>query len=298
MLREFEILVDAVAAEALSDALLAAGALAVSVQDAAADSATEEPLFGEPGFTPARSAWRSNRLVVLIAQECLPETLLADACPGVVAPVPRIESLRVVPDADWVRMTQAQSPPTKIGERLWIVPTWHDPPDPRALVIRLDPGVAFGTGTHPTTQLMLRWMDAHPPVGLRVLDYGCGSGILAIAAAKFGAAAVVGTDIDEQALRAARANAAANAAPGDYTAPHSLPAGAFDLVLANILTNPLKLLAPLLVERVAAGGRLVLSGVLERQAGEVIAAYTEAGLPGLAVWQVSDGWACLSGQRD
>ncbi|HTT10148.1 MAG TPA: 50S ribosomal protein L11 methyltransferase [Burkholderiaceae bacterium] len=298
MLREFEIQVDAAAAEALSDALLAAGALSVSIEDAAADSAREEPLFGEPGITPARLAWRHNRLVVLVEAALDAAALVAAASSGVVEKVPSIESVRVVPDEDWVRSTQAQFPPTRIGSRLWIVPSWHTPPEPAAVVIRLDPGVAFGTGTHPTTRLMLQWLDAHPPRGLRVLDYGCGSGILAIAAAKLGAARVVGTDIDDQALAAARANAAVNHAPGDYTAPDSLPSGVFDLVLANILTNPLKLLAPLLLERVAPGGRLVLSGVLDRQADEVVATYAghDARLA-LSTWRVAEGWACLCGAR-
>lgn len=302
MLREFEILVDAVAAEALSDALLDAGALSVSAQDAAADSASEAPLFGEPGLIPARMAWAHNRLVVLFDAEHDPAELLANAAagllPGVLPTAPRIESVRDIADTDWVRQTQAQFPPTRIGERLWVVPSWHEPPDPHAVVIRLDPGVAFGTGTHPTTRLILQYLDRHPPLNARVLDYGCGSGILAIAAAKLGAAAVVGADIDPQALTAARANATTNGAPGDYTAPDSLPAGAFDLVLANILTNPLKVLAPLLLERVAARGTLVLSGVLERQADDVIATYTglDSNLA-LTVWRAEDGWVCLSGTR-
>jgi len=298
MLRELELLVDAIVAEPLSDALLAAGAVSVSVVDSAADSESEEPLFGEPGMLPARLAWQHNRLVVLIEAAIDAATLVAAAAAGIVEPAPRIESIRTLGDEDWVRKTQAQFPPTRIGTRLWIVPSWHAPPDPDAVVVRLDPGVAFGTGTHPTTQLMLQWLDAHPPRGLRVLDYGCGSGILAIAAVKLGAAHVVGTDIDEQALAAARANAAANLAPGDYTAPDCLPSGAFDLVLANILTNPLKLLAPLLLERVASGGALVLSGVLERQADDIKAAYagSDARVP-LSPWRTSDGWVCLSGVR-
>jgi ribosomal protein L11 methyltransferase len=298
MLREFEILVDAAAAEPLSEALLGAGALAVSVQDASAETDLEEPLFGEPGIEPTRASWRHNRLVVMIESAVDPDALLVAVCTGIVDPPPAIERIRTVPDDDWVRQTQAQFPPTRIGARLWIVPSWHSPPDPEAVVVRLDPGVAFGTGTHPTTQLMLQWLEARPPLGLRVLDYGCGSGILAIAAAKLGAAHVVGVDIDAQALAAARANAAANLAPGDYTAPDRLPPGVFDLVLANILTNPLKVLAPLLLARVAPGGSLVLCGVLERQAEDVIAAYAggDASIA-LAPWRAAEGWVCLSGTR-
>jgi ribosomal protein L11 methyltransferase len=298
MLREFHVQVEAAAAEALCDALLAAGALSVCVEDAAADSATEEPLFGEPGLTPTRLAWRHNRLLVLVEITTEPAAIVAEAARGIVEPAPPIESVRTVKDEDWVRITQAQFPPTRISDRLWIVPTWHEAPESAAVVIRLDPGVAFGTGTHPTTRLMLQWLDQHPPLGQRVLDYGCGSGILAIAAAKLGAARVVGTDIDAQALAAARANGATNGVSGDYTAPDCLPPGAFDLVLANILTNPLKLLAPLLLERVAPGGALVLSGVLERQAGEVIGAYANCDLDvPLSTWRTNDGWVCLSGAR-
>lgn len=299
MLREFEILVDEAAAEALADALLEAGALSVNIADAAAESDEERPLYGEPGYAPTRSAWARNRLLVLIDAATDAQRILATAAAGLLDPPPPIESVRTVDDADWVRITQAQFAPTRIGAALWIVPSWHAPPQPSATVIRLDPGVAFGTGTHPTTRLMLEWLEAHPPRGQRMLDYGCGSGILAIAAAKLGAAQVVATDIDEQALTAARANATANAVPGDYTAPDALPPGAFDLVLANILTNPLKLLAPLLLERVGAGGSLVLSGVLERQADDMIATYAriDPAVP-LSVWRVADGWVCLSGTRD
>jgi ribosomal protein L11 methyltransferase len=182
----------------------------------------------------------------------------------------------MVEDADWVRRTQAQFPPVRVGEALWIVPTWHDPPDPEAIVIRLDPGVAFGTGTHPTTRLCLSWLLQHRPEGARVLDYGCGSGVLAIAAARLGARVVIGTDIDEQALAAARANSERNAVTLVYTAPDRLPPGQFDVVLANILANPLRLLAPCLLARVRPGGMLVLSGVLQRQADELIAVYAQA----------------------
>ncbi len=298
MLREVRILVDAAAAEALSDALLDHGALSVSVEDAEADSASEDPLYGEPGLTPARHAWRRNRLIVLL-DDCVDASeLIAKAADGVVEPAPTIDSVREVADEDWVRKTQQNFPPTRIGGRLWIVPSWHEPPDPRAVVIRLDPGVAFGTGTHPTTRLVLEWLELHPPLGLRVLDYGCGSGILAIAAAKLGAGRVFGTDIDPQALEAARANAAGNGVTGVYTAPGDLPHDPFDLVLANILTNPLKVLAPLLLARVAPLGHLVLAGILERQADDVIETYARHD-PALhlAPWRTSDGWVCLVGSR-
>lgn len=262
-----------------------------------ADTTDEQPLFGEPGYVPDRHAWKASRLRVLIDGDD-GEVVVREASRSLGIAAPRIESIVPVADTDWVRTTQAQFPPTRISERLWIVPSWHEPPDPRAVVVRLDPGVAFGTGTHPTTRLCLRWLDENMRREARVLDYGCGSGILAIAAAKLGAGEVLGTDIDTQALDAARANSASNAVRADYTEPDKLPAGTWDVVLANILSNPLKLLAPALLARVARGGSLVLSGVLERQADEVIDVYAkaDASVP-LQVWAAEDGWACLVGHR-
>jgi ribosomal protein L11 methyltransferase len=298
MLREITLLADADRADALSDALLEAGALSVAIEDADADTADEEPLYGEPGSEPARASWAHNRVSVLLAPGVDPAQLLAGACDTLSIPPPPIRSQREVEDADWVRLTQAQFPPTRIGARLWIVPSWHEPPDPAAINVRLDPGIAFGTGTHPTTRLCLQWLLQNLPPGSRVLDYGCGSGVLAIAAARLGAGEVVGSDIDEQALDAARANSERNGVDARYTAPGLLPAGQFDVVLANILANPLRLLAPMLLARVAPGGALVLSGVLQRQAEDLIATYAraDAALP-LRVWASSEGWVCLAGKR-
>jgi ribosomal protein L11 methyltransferase len=226
------------------------------------------------------------------------EALVRVAAKAIGIAPPAIECRTAIADTDWVQATQSQFPPTRISDRLWIVPTWHEPPDPEAIVVRLDPGVAFGTGTHPTTRLCLRWLDASLRQGATVLDFGCGSGILAIAAAKLGAARVVGIDIDPQALKAARANSESNAILADYTDPDSLEAGTWDVVLANILSNPLMVLAPALLARVAPGGALVLSGVLERQADQVIEAYraSDASVP-LSVWAAEDGWVCLAGRR-
>jgi len=299
MLREVTLLADARSAEALSDALLEAGALSVSLEDADADTPEEQPLYGEPGITPDRAAWTHNRLAVLMPPGIDPAQLLLAACEAISIAPPQVCGERQVEDADWVRLTQAQFPPSRISDGLWIVPSWHDPPDPSAINIRLDPGVAFGTGTHPTTRLCLAWLVKNMPHGARVLDFGCGSGVLAIAAAKLGAREVVGTDIDGQALDAARANSERNAVNALYTAPHRLAAGLFDVVLANILANPLRLLAPMLLARVAPGGSLVLSGVLQRQADDLIATYARADreLP-LQVWASEDGWVCLAGRRD
>ena len=299
MLVEVTLRIDAEHAELLADELLACGALSVAVEDADADTPDELPLFGEPGLEPDRLAWQHSRLRVLVEGD---EDAARHAVEAAVAPLklatPLIESCAPVADADWVRATQAQFPPTRISDRLWIVPTWHDPPEPTAIAVRLDPGVAFGTGTHPTTQLCLAWLDEHVVPGARVLDYGCGSGILSIAAAKLGAGDTVGIDVDDQALEAARANAAANNVSARYTGPDKLHTGSFDIVVANILSNPLKLLAPALLARVAPRGALVLSGVLERQSDEVIATYRaiDPTVP-LQVWRASEGWVCLAGTR-
>ena len=297
MLVELTLSADERSAEALADALVEAGALSVSLEDANAQTPDEQPLFGEPGLVPDRHAWMASRLRVLV-EDAEGEAVVLAAAEAIGIAPPAIECRTVVADTDWVRATQSQFPPTRISDRLWIVPTWHEPPDPEAVVVRLDPGVAFGTGTHPTTRLCLRWLDATLRPGASVLDYGCGSGILAIAAAKLGASRVVGCDIDPQALQAARANSEANSVRADYTQPDSLRAGTWDVVLANILSNPLMLLAPALLARVAPGGALVLSGILERQADDVIEAYraADARVP-LSVWSADEGWVCLAGHR-
>ena len=297
MLFELTLLADEGSAEALGDALVEAGALSVSIEDAHAETAAEQPLFGEPGLVPERHAWESSRLRVLVDGDG-GEMIVRAASDAIGIPPPAIEATTAVKDIDWVRATQAQFPPVRISDRLWIVPTWHEPPDAGAVIVRLDPGVAFGTGTHPTTRLCLRWLDAHLQPKAGVLDYGCGSGILAIAAMKLGAARAVGCDIDPQALKAARANSEANDVLAHYTEPDLLRAGTWDVVLANILSNPLMLLAPALLARVAPGGALVLSGVLERQAEQVISAYRAADptLP-LSIWAADEGWVCLAGQR-
>jgi ribosomal protein L11 methyltransferase len=298
MLRELTLTVAEPDAERLSDALLDAGALSVSVEDADADSERESPLYGEPGLAPGGHAWQRNRLRVLLDAAVDPAECLREAAAACAIACPRIESLRAVADTDWVRLTQSQFPPVRVSERLWVVPSWHTAPAPPAIAIRLDPGAAFGTGTHPTTRLCLRWLDAQLRPAASVLDYGCGSGILAIAAAKLGARRVWGTDVDPQALATARANSVNNGVTAHYTDPDHLPDDRFDLVLANILSNPLKILAPALLARVAPGGSLVLSGILQRQAQELIDAYAMADARvRLRVWAVDEGWVCLAGSR-
>lgn len=285
-------------AEALSDALMDAGALSVSVEDADEGTEAERPLFGEPGMEPAEAAWERSRVVALAAEDVDHAALVAAAATACgISTVPTY-TLRPVAEQDWVRLTQSQFEPIHIGKNIWVVPSWHDAPDPNGLILELDPGLAFGTGSHPTTRLCMEWLEAHPPQGLSVLDYGCGSGILAMVAKKLGAAQVYGVDIDPQAIESARYNSERNRCDVDYYLPEEF-AGAshpatFDIVVANILSSPLKLMAPMLASRVAAGGMLVLSGILSRQADEVAAAYVP--FIKMAVWAEHDGWVALAGQ--
>jgi ribosomal protein L11 methyltransferase len=288
---------DAAHAEALSDALMAAGAISVSVEDALAGTDLETPQFGEPdgsGGMPDTPLWNESRVVALF--DPTPDLLgriAAAAAEAGIDDLPDIE-LEDVEEQDWVRLTQAQFDPIRVNERLWIVPSWHTAPDPAAVSLVLDPGLAFGTGSHPTTFLCLQWLSDTLRGGESVLDYGCGSGILGIAAAKFGASRVLGVDIDENALIAARDNAMNNEVALELRHSKDTLNERFDIVVANILTNPLCVLAPLLAGRVAAGGRIALSGVLAAQAEQVIATY--APLIALKVGSERDGWVRLEGQ--
>jgi ribosomal protein L11 methyltransferase len=281
-------------ADAFGDALLDAGALAVSVEDADAGTAAEQPRFGEPGAAPG-AGWARNVLRALVDADADVTAMLGAAAAAVGwerAPEHRVEP---VPETDWVRATQAQFDPIRVSERLWIVPSWHAPPDPAALSIVLDPGLAFGTGSHPTTRLCLRWLEARVRGGESVLDYGCGSGILAIAAARFGAGEVVGIDIDPDAVRAARDNAAANGVEARFAATDAPMPAPSDLVVANILASPLKVLAPLLAAQTRAGGRIVLAGLLDAQAQDVAAAY--APWFDMTPFDRAEGWTALEGLR-
>jgi ribosomal protein L11 methyltransferase len=291
--RELVIEIDRDHAEGLSDALLDLGALSVSVEDADADTPDEQPLFGEPGLTPEREAWQRSRVIALVASDAEPDVLLAAAANQLGLEHAPAHTVREVADQDWVRLTQSQFDPIPIGKRIWVVPSWHAAPDPDALILELDPGLAFGTGSHPTTRLCMEWLEQSLAGGETVLDYGCGSGILAILAQKCGASRVVGVDIDPQAVESARLNSERNHARVEYSLPDDTPDGQFDVVVANILSNPLKLMASMLSARVRAGGKLALSGVLARQADEVAAAY--APWIALSVWREHEGWVCLTG---
>ena len=277
--------------EPLTDALEALDALSVSVEDADAQTDAEQALFGEPGMPPPRGGWNRSRVLALFETEALAQeasSLLQaqDFFQGC-----EVSGLADIPQQDWVRLTQSQFAPVEITPQFWIVPSWHEPPSQADQVIRLDPGLAFGTGTHPTTRMCLRWIARQPLAGQRVLDYGCGSGILAIGAAKFGATDIDAVDIDEAAVRATLANALAN----HVTLNAGLPdraLGTYQTVLANILASPLKVLAPLLCSHLAPGGSLVLAGILERQLQELTQAY--APYVALDVADTQDGWVLLT----
>ena len=280
--------------EVLSDALDALDALSVSVEDADAQTPSEQALFGEPGMPPPKEGWQRSRMVALFAQQAQ-----ADEAAALLQAQDFFEGceclgVRPVQEQDWVRLTQSQFAPVDITPDFWIVPTWHEVPAQARQTIRLDPGLAFGTGTHPTTRMCLRWIAEHGLVGQRVLDYGCGSGILAIGAAKYGAREIDAVDIDEAAVTSSRLNAEANAVQLRAGLPE-LAQGEYQTVLANILATPLKVLAPLLCAHVAAGGALVLAGILERQADELKQAYSP--WIALEVSDALDGWILMTGRK-
>jgi ribosomal protein L11 methyltransferase len=281
-------------AERLSDALMELGALSVDVHDADADTPQERAIFGEPG-EPAAHLWSHNCVTALFSIDAPIDAIMLEASRVVgldTLPAYRIETLE---DNDWVRLTQSQFNPIPISQRLWIVPTWHTPSDPAAINIILDPGLAFGTGSHPTTRLCLRWLDTHIRGGESVLDYGCGSGILAIAALKLGAASAMGVDVDAQAVQASRDNALANQVDAKFFLPDADPKRQADIVVANILTNPLKMLAPLLAGATRTGGRIVLSGILSEQADSVMEIYAQWFKLESPIME--EGWACVFGEK-
>lgn len=280
--------------EIVSDALMEIDALAVSVEDADADTDAERALFGEPGMPAPKAGWERSVVKALFPTE--PEAteaatlLLAQEWAADV----HVQAIQAVPEQDWVRLTQSQFAPVEITSEFWIVPSWHEAPPQAKRVMRLDPGLAFGTGTHPTTRMCLRWIATRGQAWPRVLDYGCGSGILAIGAALHGAQSIDAVDIDPAAVTSSRDNASANGVTLNVGLPE-LASGEYPLVIANILAQPLKLLAPLLCAHVAAGGHLILAGILSRQADELKTAYA----PWLAldVSDEEDGWILMTAQR-
>ncbi len=287
-------------AEAVTDVLMdELDALSASVEDADADTDAENALFGEPGMPAPRTGWQRSLVKALFSDQpgatLAAQSLLDCEWIGQV----RVESITEVVDQDWVRLTQAQFQPVAVTSTFWIVPSWHEAPAAAQRVIRLDPGMAFGTGTHPTTRMCLRWIAHHAEerraLWTRVLDYGCGSGILAIGAALHGAIGIDAVDIDPAAVQATRDNALTNSVELSC-GPAELAQGRYPLVLANILATPLRMLAPLLVSHLAPGGDLVLAGILDRQADELIEAYS----PGLrlAVADSEDGWILMTARLE
>lgn len=266
------------------------GAIAVTLEDAG-----DEPVLAVA--TEATPLWSTVRVAALFPPDTHADSVmsrLAAELPGV-APVPWQHEL--LADQEWERVWMDRFQPIHCGGRLWICPSWHAPPDPEAVNVLLDPGLAFGTGTHPTTAMCLSWLSAHPPVGRTLIDYGCGSGILAVAALKLGATRALGLDVDPQALAVSRDNAERNGVLDrlDLSAPPSGgQAPAADLVLANILAHPLIVLAPSIRACVRPGGQLVLSGMLAEQVGEVSGYYEQE----FELTRVlHEGWAMLSGRR-
>lgn len=287
-------LTDVSHAEPLCDALLEAGALSASIEDADAGTPDEQPQFGEPGSVSS-PGWMRSRIVALLEADADVRALLGNACALTDLPEIPAFSVEAVEEQNWVQLTQSQFDPIRVSERLWIVPSWHQSPDPDAINLILDPGMAFGTGSHPTTRLCLEWLERNVTAHCSVLDYGCGSGILAIAAARLGAERVAGVDIDPQAVEAARANAERNAVVATFADSAQPVAGEYDVVVANILSNPLRVLAPAICAHVRSGGCLALSGILREQAGEIIDIYAQW-LP-LQVADVREDWVCLAGHK-
>lgn len=292
-------------ADAVSDRLLEQGVLSVDVHDAGEGTDQEQPLFSEPGSSPEQF-WQQTEITVLLEQNANVDAVMQMVAEVTESSVPKYQLTQVL-EQDWVRLTQAQFEPIRISRRLWVVPSWHDLPDPAVVNLRLDPGLAFGTGSHPTTQLCLKWLDASLQPGDKVLDYGCGSGILAIAALKLGAGQVMGVDIDPNAITASLENAQINSCDPcklTFATTQSLSGSeshsdvekfAATVVIANILANPLIMLAPVLIKALQPGGIVVLSGILETQAEEVLQVY---GMwCDMKIAAKDQGWVLLTGQK-
>jgi ribosomal protein L11 methyltransferase len=293
---------DNVHAEILSDAMLELGALSTDIHDAGTGTEQEQALFDEPGELSG-GLWFASELTALFHSHVDVPSIVEAAAQAAQLPTLPGYSITYVEEQDWVRLTQSQFNPIQISHRLWIVPSWHQIPDPAGVNLILDPGLAFGTGSHSSTQLCLAWLDENLMGGEDVLDYGCGSGILAIAALKLGARHVVGIDIDPQAVAASRENAALNRCNEtelEFFTVHGAAQpdaqnGAVDVVVANILANPLIMLAPLLSNSTRRGGRIVLSGILAEQAEDVIKIYRQ--WFEMRIAREEGGWALLTGRR-
>lgn len=305
--RELSFYVPEDSAEELGDTLMDLGALSITVEDAQANTPEESPLYGEPGMTPLVAAWQESRVIALFNQELWDQ--FAQHTEAILAELDRLGMAidhyteAQIAEQDWVKLTQSQFDPIAISDRIWVVPSWHQAPKdlhPQAICLAVDPGLAFGTGSHPTTKLCLNWLENLSDLNLlkdqSVMDYGCGSGILAIAAKKLGCGPTSALDIDPQSVKSGIENAVQNNVDITFGLPNMInSSSSFNVVVANILANPLKILAPAIGSLVAPKGYLALSGILEQQAEDVIDIY--APWVDLKIWQVSDGWVCLAGQR-
>ena len=287
-------------ADAFSDQLIELGAISVNVEDAEEGTVNERPIFGEPGGSTGM--WSKSRLTALF--QCGVDAVQIGREAASMLGHKGLEGLggltfgvETVEDIDWVQQTRDQFQPIQISDRVWIVPTWHAAPDRAAINIALDPGAAFGTGSHPTTRLCLQWLEQNVAVtkNSTMLDYGCGSGILAIAAKKFGTATTVGVDIDAQAIDAARYNATQNQVEITFSTTDVTLDFVADITVTNILANPLKVLAPLLASHTQPGGQLALAGILDHQADDIVAIYQP--WFDLKVWRSAEGWSCIAGVR-
>ena len=280
-------------ADLISDTLMEQGALSAIIEDANADTLDEQPIFGEPGDPPP-GIWQQNLVSALFDEGVDVQKVMAD-----LARLTKLPSLHytteVIQEQDWVRATQSQFDPIKITDNLWIVPTWHSAPTAIAINIVLDPGLAFGTGSHPTTHLCLAWLSQTVKKDQSVLDYGCGSGILAIAAKKLGASKVVGTDIDAQAIQASLYNAEQNAVQASFYHANDYQTEQYDIVVANILSSALSVLAPALAKSCKTGGKIALSGILKEQAEAVSAIYAPWFDMQAPVYM--DAWVLLTGSK-
>jgi ribosomal protein L11 methyltransferase len=280
-------------ADLISDTLMEQGALSAIIEDANADTLDEQPIFGEPGDPPP-GIWQQNLVSALFDEGVDVQKVMAD-----LARLTKLPSLHytteVIQEQDWVRATQSQFDPIKITDDLWIVPTWHSAPNANAINIVLDPGLAFGTGSHPTTHLCLAWLSQTVKTDQTVLDYGCGSGILAIAAKKLGASKVVGTDIDAQAIQASLYNAEQNAVQAGFYHANDYQTEEYDIVVANILSSALSVLAPALAKSCKSGGKIALSGILKEQAEAVSAIYAPWFDMQAPVYM--DAWVLLTGSK-
>jgi ribosomal protein L11 methyltransferase len=290
-------------AQVFGDALIELGALSTDLHDAAVGTEREQPLFDEAGEAPGR-VWLASEVTALFNEAADIPSILQAAADAAGLPFPISYRITRVEEQDWVRITQAQFIPIQISPRLWVVPSWHQIPDRSAVNLILDPGLAFGTGSHPSTQLCLAWLDENLRGGEDVLDYGCGSGILSIAAAKLGAGRVIGVDIDPLAVDASRQNAVLNQCSGTQLRFHEADAAAYpreidgisvDIIVANILARPLIMLEPILTHAMRTAGCIALSGILSEQAEEVMRAYGHAF--DMRIAREKDSWVLLTGTR-